>query len=105
MKQHLAICATILCAQTLHAQETRGQIFGRVGDQSGAAVVGASIAITNVDINTTTKLSSNSTGYYEANLLLPGNYQVSVEAPGFKRSVRTGLSVQVGSKVETSVDL
>ncbi|HYZ84352.1 MAG TPA: carboxypeptidase-like regulatory domain-containing protein, partial [Bryobacteraceae bacterium] len=75
----------------LQSQETRGQIFGRVSDQSSAAVTGASVEITNVDTNTTVKLETNSTGYYEANLLLPGNYQVTVEAAGFKRHVRSGL--------------
>src|SRR5215471_19697902 len=54
------------------AQETRSTILGTVKDQTGAAVAGAIIEVTNTETNTTAKLSTNSSGYFEAPYLLPG---------------------------------
>lgn len=92
-------------ATLLPAQETRGSIFGRVLDPQNAVVTGAQITVTNVDTNATTTLRTNETGYYEANLLLPGNYRVTAEMSGFKRSVRSGVTVSIGSRLEIDVTL
>ncbi|MBI3680345.1 MAG: carboxypeptidase regulatory-like domain-containing protein, partial [Acidobacteria bacterium] len=45
------------------------------------------------------------TGYYEANLLLPGGYQVTVEATGFRTSIRRGIVAPVASRVEINMHL
>ncbi len=95
----------VITAMGTYAQETRGSIIGRVVDPQGSAVPGASITVTNAGTNTTVNLTTNSTGYYEAGLLLPGTYRVTVEAPGFKKSLRTGIEVLLGAKVEIDVTL
>jgi len=61
------------------AQETRSMIYGHVYDAQKAAVTGANVVIRNVDTNVSGRLKTNETGYYEANLLLPGGYQVSAD--------------------------
>jgi protocatechuate 3,4-dioxygenase beta subunit len=81
-----AACLTLLFLAAAFPQETRSTIFGRVIDAQSASVAGAAITITNVDTNAVVRLRSNETGYYEASLLLPGNYQVTAEMPGFKRT-------------------
>ena len=63
------------------AQDTRGSISGTVSDPQGAVVSGASVLIANLDAGTNTRLVSNRTGYYEAALLLPGSYSITVELP------------------------
>ena len=80
----------------MSAQETRSVIFGRVLDPQASAVVGATVTVTNTDTNTSTTLTTNETGYYEANLLLPGAYHVSGEMPGFRKSIRSGVILPVG---------
>ncbi|MBI4875285.1 MAG: carboxypeptidase regulatory-like domain-containing protein [Acidobacteria bacterium] len=87
------------------AQETRGMIFGRVLDPQGSPTAGARVTVTNVDTNTSTPLATNDTGYYEASLLLPGNYQVSAEAVGFRTSIRKGIVLSVASRVEVDMNL
>lgn len=77
--QSKLICLLIAAAALACGQETRGTIFGRVLDPQNAAVVGAAVTVTNVDTNAATRLRSNETGYFEANLLIPGNYQVTAE--------------------------
>jgi Carboxypeptidase regulatory-like domain len=54
---------------------------------NAAFVIGATVVITNTDTNSVMTLTTNDTGYYEANLLLPGNYRVVAEMPGFKKYV------------------
>ena len=90
---------------SLPAQETRSMILGRVLDPQASSVSGASVTVTNVDTNTSTRLITNETGYYEASLLLPGNYQVSAEAPGFKKSIRSGLTLPVSTRLEITMPL
>jgi len=93
-----------LCTGSIEmsGQETRGMIYGRVTDPQGAVVPGVRVAVTNVDTNTTVEATTNDSGYYEANLLLHGNYQVGFEAAGFRRLVRRGIVVPMGSRVEVS---
>lgn len=80
------------------AQETRAQLAGTITDPQGAAVPGAAVTVTNIETNTALRLRTNSTGYYEANLLLPGNYMVEVEAAGFKKLTRKGIVLGVGAR-------
>src|SRR5687767_8653736 len=97
LKAACFIPSTVLAG---YAQETRSTIFGRVLDPQTAAVVSASVVVTNTDTNGVTRLRSNETGYYEASLLLPGNYQVASEMQGFKKTVRTGIVLSISSRVE-----
>ncbi len=87
------------------AQETRGMIYGRVTDPQGAVVPGVQVTVTNVDTNTSVKAVTNESGYYEANLLIHGNYQVSFEASGFRRLLRRGIVLPMSSRVEVSATL
>ncbi|MFB3825531.1 MAG: carboxypeptidase regulatory-like domain-containing protein [Bryobacteraceae bacterium] len=75
-------------------------IFGRVLDPSNAPVSGATVVVLNTDTNTATRLATNETGYYEASFLLAGNYQVVAESAGFKKSVRGGIVLPVGVRLE-----
>ena len=88
-----------------YAQETRGSIFGRTTDPQGSAVPDVSVTVTNAGTNTSVVLKTNSTGYYEAGLLVAGTYTVTAEAPGFKKSVRSDVPVQLGGRVELDIAL
>src|SRR5262245_13898315 len=101
MKAHwMAACLVLSGVLAGFAQATRSTIIGRVLDPQMATVASANVVVTNTDTNAVTRLRSNETGYYEANLLLPGNYQVVAEMQGFKKSVRTGIVLSISSRVE-----
>lgn len=87
------------------AQETRAQLSGVVLDPQGAAVPGGAVKVTNLETNTEVELRSNATGYWEANLLLPGSYMVQVEAPGFKKYVRRGILLSAAARVNLDITL
>jgi len=85
------------------SQDTRGTITGTVTDSQQAVVGGAGVTVTNIGTNTTTRLTTNSSGYYEAPLLLPGNYSVTVQMSGFKRYVRSGITLAIGERLQIDV--
>lgn len=95
----------LLLPAWLAAQESRGAITGRVTDPQGAVVPNAQVAVTNTQTNETRRTVTNETGYYEVNFLEPSTYTVSVEAPGFKRLVRSGITVNVGARLEINLSL
>ncbi len=92
--------ALAFCAVTGFAQDSRGSITGKVTDPQGALIAGATVVVTNTETNTINRTTSNSTGYFEANFLNPGTYSIVVEFAGFKRSVRTGLALNVGGRLD-----
>src|SRR5262249_13536629 len=85
--------------------ETRSVIFGHVTDPQGAAVAGATISVINTGTNTAVSLTSNDTGYYEANFLIPGNYRVSTTMAGFKSSIRSGIELSLNARAEIDIRL
>ena len=98
----LMLCAGVAGAA---AQETRGTIVGHVLDEQGAAMPGVNVTITNIDTNVSATLTTNSTGYYQAPLLLPGNYRVTAELQGFKTAVRNGIILSVAQQATVDVTL
>ncbi|MCC6588714.1 MAG: carboxypeptidase regulatory-like domain-containing protein [Bryobacterales bacterium] len=94
----LAACLFLL-PLNLSAQDTRGMIFGRVLDSQAAPVMRAVVVVTNTGTNVAATLQTNETGYYEANLLVAGAYEVTAEAQGFKKAVRRGIVLNVSQRV------
>jgi hypothetical protein len=103
MKQWLLVLA--LMGTAVRAQETRGMIAGRIADPTGAPVPGVAVTVKSTETNTVTRRVTNDAGYYEANLLLPGNYQVTAEATGFKRFVRNGVVLPISTRIDVDVRL
>jgi protocatechuate 3,4-dioxygenase beta subunit len=99
------ISIALLIALSLRGQETRSSIFGRVADPSGSPVAAAAVTVTNTETNTAVRLKTNETGYYEAPLLMPGAYRVTAEMQGFKRTVRTNITLPVRSRTQVDLSL
>ncbi len=100
-----AVLISLLLPAACWAQESRGSIAGRVIDPQGAVIPGANVTVANTDTNATTRSATNAAGYFEVNLLNPGNYSVTVESAGFRRLVRTGLVLNVGSQLNLEFTL
>src|ERR1017187_6944875 len=81
------------------AQLTTADVVGTVTDSSGAVVPGAKVTITNLDTQIKAVTQSNQTGNYVFNLLGPGHYSVSIEAPGFKMSVIPNITLAAGDQI------
>ncbi len=104
-KVPLLSCLLCLLAGAIFAQEFRGQISGRVTEASGAAVPNATVTVTNAATNSTTTATTNENGEYVVLYLTPGQYSVTVEAKGFKKSIRQNIEVRIGDKLALDVAL
>ena len=87
------------------AQLTTADVVGTVTDSSGAVVPGAKVTITNLDTQVKAVTQSNQTGNYVFNLLGPGHYSVSIEAPGFKMSVIPNITLAAGDRVRENGEM
>jgi carboxypeptidase family protein len=106
LRQGLCILAcALLFSGIVNAQETRGSILGTVTDSSGAVVSGATVIVTNTDINASTTLTTNDKGYYEAAYQLAGKYTIKATAPGFKQYIRQGFVLTVDARAVANITL
>ena len=94
--------ALVLFAGSIaNAQTFRGTILGTVTDSSGAGVPAATVSIKNIDTGLIRTVATADDGSYAAPELPIGNYSVTVEKPGFKLGVVTGIHVEVSSERRT----
>src|SRR5687768_18392652 len=80
------------------AQETRGNISGTVKDSTGV-IPGATVLIVNTDTGAKQELTTNNSGYFEAPLLQPGTYEITVEMSGFKRLTQRNIVLAVAQQM------
>lgn len=100
-----AILALSSSLMPLWAQVEQGVVLGTVADQSGARIPDTPVVITNVSTNLTHTARTNSEGTFRSIPLRAGTYSVSVEAPVFKRLVRTGITLEIQSEVRLDLRL
>jgi hypothetical protein len=98
----LALLMIFSCGSWLLAQAT-ATINGRVVDQGGAVLPGATIAVTNVATGAPRDTVTNSEGLYSVPALNPGNYDVKVVLAGFATAERKNIELITGSTL--TVDL
>lgn len=89
----------------LWAQATSGAIVGTVTDPSGGLIAGATITVTNMDTNIAVKTTTDATGNYVVTPLSVGRYSVTMEAPGFKKSLRNDISLNVQDRLRVDAVL
>jgi len=87
------------------AQSNASDLQGVVRDQSGAVVSGATVTARNPATNTSKATTSNGEGTYLIVNLTPGDYEVTVEAPDFKKAVLPGVTLTVGQRADLDVTL
>src|SRR6185436_12633097 len=89
-----------------YAQEITGNIAGTVRDSSGASVNGATVTITDQDKNIVVRtVTTGEDGTFSAPQLPSGNYSITIEAPSFKKSIQTGIKLDVNQRREVEVTL
>ena len=85
----------LLFCVVCQSQTDTGRILGTVTDQTGAAIKGATVTITDTLRGTTRTLTSDDTGAYVAPGLTPSTYKVRAEATGFKVVERPSIQLEV----------
>ncbi|MGO8786243.1 MAG: carboxypeptidase-like regulatory domain-containing protein [Terriglobia bacterium] len=87
-----------LISRVSFGQVAGGTILGTVSDPSSAVVNNAAVAIKDVATGVVRQAVTNSLGLYSAPNLRPGEYEVTVSAPGFSPGVATGIKLTVGAQ-------
>src|SRR5579871_2580767 len=87
------------------AQSTAGQVLGTLTEQSGAAVAGATVIVTDVQRGTSRTTTTDVSGSYAVPDLQPGTYKIRVEAKGFKGTERPNVQVEVATDVRADFNL
>ena len=100
----LTLVAIFCCALVLNAQTT-GSISGYVTDPTGAAILQTRITATMVQQNLSRSVESNAEGFYIFNALPPGTYDIATESTGFRRFIRSGVSLTVNQNLRVDVQL
>jgi Carboxypeptidase regulatory-like domain len=90
---------------SLFAQGSQGRISGTVTDQTGAAIPGAKVTITDEQRNVSRAVTTDSSGAFAAPDLIPSTYNVRVEFMGFKNADRQGLTLEVAQDLRVDVAL
>jgi hypothetical protein len=93
----------LLGACTAGAQSFTGRILGTVKDTSDAVIPQAAITVTNIATNIRTETRADSSGNYVFPQLPPGQYRIEVEAPGFKKFVREGVTLAVEQQARVDI--
>ena len=65
-----------------------------VTDSAGAIVPGAKVMVVNTATSFRSETTTSPEGSYFIPYLSPGTYQITLEAPGFKRYIRDGLVIR-----------
>jgi hypothetical protein len=97
-----AICLLLFVPTNANAQANAG-VTGTITDSSGAVVQGAKVTITNQATSVSVHLVSTSSGTYAINGLNPGQYTITVEAPGFKKVVQRDVNIEI--TVTATIDI
>src|SRR5258708_10102682 len=110
-KQAIVGWILVLClalgfgASTSLGQAVYGNLVGTVTDPQGNAVAGAKITVSNISKGTTEEVVSNENGGFSVTHLIPDNYRIRIEAPGFKAYDITSVRVDADTTVRADAVL
>ena len=98
-------CLLILtgAVTALIAQSGTATINGTVDEPSGAAIVGAKVVVRNPDTGFTRTTLTNEQGLYQMPGLRPGIYELTAEAPGFRRFAMKPFALEVDQTARIDV--
>src|ERR1700682_5690234 len=101
----LALLVSLGAPWPVKAQVAGGSITGTVRSESGAAMPGVRISVTDVASSVTRTVTTNTDGFYNVADLPPGIYEMSVSNPGFVTQVVTTITVATGAERVLNVAL
>lgn len=102
-----ALAMAIGLGSIAFGQEITGSIVGVVKDASGGVVPGATVKITDPSKGglLVRTLTTNDSGEFSAPNLAISTYDVTAEAPNFKKLVKTGIKIDVGQRRSVDITL
>jgi hypothetical protein len=105
---HLAFLILLLTSWTTinaQTQATAADLNGTIVDPNGAIVVGATVTAKNSQTGITRTVTANDSGEYAMVGLPPGDYEITVEAANFKKTVISPVKLTVGQAASLEIKL
>jgi len=99
------VAVFLFCASHAAAQIAAGSISGTVRDPSGGAIASAPVTALNTATGVTQTVQTNADGFYAFPSIPVGPYEIEVAFGGFKPYKRTGLMIDVNTKLQVDVAL
>ncbi|MGH9721768.1 MAG: carboxypeptidase regulatory-like domain-containing protein, partial [Bryobacteraceae bacterium] len=99
------VCLAVLCVSSTPAQSFAARVLGTVKDTSDSVVPNAQVVMVNTATNARAEVRSDAGGNYVAAQLTPGQYRIEVEAAGFKKFLREGLTLAVDQQARVDIVL
>ena len=96
----IVLCSIWLAATPAVAQQTTGSITGRILDDQGSAVPGATVTAKNTATGFTRTDVSDAEGIFRLTALTVGNYDLTTELAGFSKVETKGVIVNVGQTLD-----
>src|SRR5712692_6049860 len=90
---------------SLFAQTPTGTVVGTITDSTGATLPNATITIRDVAIGSARTTMSSNAGAYEFTTLHPSNYEITVEATGFRKAIQSNITVAVGDVIRADIKM
>src|SRR5260370_28165796 len=90
---------------TLYAQTITASVTGTVSDPSGAVVPNVKITATNIETNVEHTATTNDSGVYNLLFLAVGQYNLTAQAQGFKKTVVGPFGLEVNQIARVDVKL
>jgi hypothetical protein len=104
----LSLCAAVTCflvvSNRAAAQLITSDVLGTVTDSAGAVMPNAKVTVVNTATDEARSVRTAGSGDFVVNLLPPGPYTVTVEAPSFKKFVST-LTLVAGDRARVDAQL
>ncbi|MBI1790087.1 MAG: TonB-dependent receptor [Acidobacteria bacterium] len=97
--------ALLLLLPAAWAQSPQATLGGAVRDAQGAAVPQARVSARNLATGATASVETSALGLYSLRQLAVGAYEIAAEHPGFRRYVRTGITLTTGQSLELDIAL
>lgn len=106
MNQLRVIFLLAVSAILATAQSGTSTLSGQVKDPSGAPIPAARVRVVNTDTGVRSlPASTNDSGLYRFNALLPGRYRIEAEAEGFEQLTRSNLTLEVSQTLAVDLTL
>ena len=99
------LCALHLCAAAAFAQFDSATVLGFISDQSGAAMPGVTVTLTNPATGIATTAVSDDRGQYQFLNVRVGTYSLKAELQGFTTAVADNFTVTVNARQRVDLSL
>ena len=105
LKFAAAMLVFLVCSTLVQAQTGTSSISATITDRQKRPISGATVTLNNSGTNASRSVQSTENGTYIFDLIIPGDYQVVVEATGFNKNVTDNVQALIGKTTELSVQL